>query len=178
VAEHYEGVRMRNLGLWALLVAGAAITPALALPPLDPKDGAIFPEAHAKDLLRQCSRAAPGPVEGTWAPSAGQIKELETRLPEALDNVFAKRGAYRDRPHDFLRQYAGFIVHGRKIVYMNAFPRELLDEEKGFFDQRKIAPPDWRSEAKGVCDGGPAFFGVEYDPATKTFSHFAFNGLA
>ena len=29
-----------------------------------------------------------------------------------------------------------------------------------------------------VCDGGPAFFGVEYDPKTKTFTHFAFNGIA
>jgi hypothetical protein len=169
---------MRKLVLCALLAAGAAVTPALALPPLDPKDGAIFPEARAKDLLNQCSRAAPGPVEGTWAPSARQIKELEARLPEALDNVFAKRGGYKNRSRDFLRQYAGFIVHGRKIVYMNAFPRWLLGEEKSFFDQRKILPPDWRSKAQGVCDGGPAFFGVEYDPATKTFSHFEFNGLA
>src|ERR1700744_1773357 len=104
---------MCKLVFSALLAAGAVMTPALALPPLDPRDGAIFPEAHAKDLLKQCSRAAPGPVEGTWAPSVRQIRELEARLPEALDDVLAKRGEYRNRSRDFLRQYAGFIVHGR-----------------------------------------------------------------
>ena len=113
---------MRKLVLCAVLAAGAATTPALALPPLDPKDGAIFPEARAKDLLNQCSRGAPGPVEGTWAPSARQIRELEARLPEALDNFFAKRGEHQKRTKDFFRQYGGFVIHGRKIIYINAFP--------------------------------------------------------
>jgi len=27
-----------------------------------------------------------------------------------------------------------------------------------------------------VCDGGPAFFGVEYDVAARRFTHFGFNG--
>jgi hypothetical protein len=161
---------MRKWVLCALLMAAAVMTPALALPPLDPKDGAILPEAKAKDLLNQCSRGVPGPVERTWAPSATQIAELEARLPEALDNVLAKRGEHQNRSRDFLRQYGGFIVGGRKIIYVNAFPR--------FLGETKRPLPDWHSEAKGVCDGGPAFFGVEYDPATKTFSHFQFNGIA
>jgi hypothetical protein len=159
-------------------MATAVMTPALALPPLDPKDGAIFPEAKARDLLNQCSRGVPGPVGRTWTPSAIQIAELEARLPEALDNVLAKRGEYQNRSRDFLRQYGGFIVGGRKIIYMNAFPRGLIDGERSVFVQRKPPLPDWHSEAEGVCDGGPAFFGVEYDPATKTFSNFQFNGLA
>jgi hypothetical protein len=29
-----------------------------------------------------------------------------------------------------------------------------------------------------VCDGGNAFFGVEYDPKTKAFTHLVFNGTA
>jgi hypothetical protein len=37
---------------------------------------------------------------------------------------------------------------------------------------------DWRRQIVAVCDGGPQFFGVEYDPDTKTFSHFEFNGIA
>jgi hypothetical protein len=169
---------MRMAVLWSLLTAAAVMTPALALPPLNPKDGAIFPEAKAKDLLNQCSRGAPGPVERTWAPSPVQIGELEARLPDALDNVLAKRGEYQNRSRDFLRQYGGFVVGGRKIIYVNAFPRGLIDEERGFFAQRKRSLPDWHRDARGVCDGGPAFFGVEYDPVTKTFSHFEFNGLA
>jgi hypothetical protein len=163
---------------WLAFLAALFATPASALPPLDPADGAIFPESRARDLLNQCSRGVPGPVEGTWVPSSRQIRELEARLPEALDNVLAKRGEYQNRSRDFLRQYGGFIVGGRKIIYMNAFPRFLIGEEKTFHADRHKTAPDWRTEMKGVCDGGPAFFGVEYDPATRTFSHFEFNGIA
>jgi hypothetical protein len=168
---------MRGLVLCALLAAGAVMTPALALPQLDPKDGAIFPETKARDLLHQCSRRVPGPVQGTWTPTAAQIAELEARLPGALDDVLARRGDSRKRSPDFLRQYGGFIVGGRKIIYMNAFPRFLLGDEKSSYDERHKPVPDWRGAMKGVCDGGPDFFGVEYDPAMKTFSHFEFNGL-
>ena len=27
-----------------------------------------------------------------------------------------------------------------------------------------------------VCDGGPVFFGAEYDTNSKTITHWAFNG--
>lgn|GEM_PF-501660 len=172
-----RGAGRRKLVLWALLAAGAVVTPASALPSLDPKDGAVFPEAKARDLLHQCSRGVPGPVQGTWTPSAAQIAELEARLPGALDDVLAKRGDSRKRSRDFLRQYGGFIVGGRKIIYMNAFPRFLLRDEKSAYADRHRSVPDWRSVMEGVCDGGPDFFGVEYDPAMKTFSHFEFNGL-
>jgi hypothetical protein len=43
-------------------------------------------------------------------------------------------------------------------------------------DQRMCGNFDWPSEPVVVCDGGPAFFGVEYDPEKKTFTHFEFNG--
>ncbi len=165
-------------GWLALLAAGLLAMPASALPPLDPKDGAIFPETKAKELLQQCSRGVPAPVQGTWTPAAAQIAELEARLPGALDDVLAKRGDDRKHARDFLRQYGGFIVGGRKIIYMNAFPRFLLGDEKSASAERHRRAPDWRSAVEGVCDGGPDFFGVEYDPATKTFSHFEFNGLA
>jgi hypothetical protein len=36
--------------------------------------------------------------------------------------------------------------------------------------------PQWRSMAVGVCDGGPQFFGVEFDPATKQITGLWFNG--
>ena len=169
---------MSKLVLCAFLAAGAVMTPALALPPLDPKDGAVFPEAKARDLLHQCSRGVPGPVEGTWMPSAVQIAELEARLPGALDDVLTKRGDHQKRSRDFLRQYGGFIVGGRRLIYMNAFPRFLLGDEKSASAERHRPVPDWRVVVEGVCDGGPGFFGVEYDPAMKTFSHFEFNGLA
>jgi hypothetical protein len=73
---------------------------------------------------------------------------------------------------DVVRQYAGFISSGRKIIYVNALPRR--DTESQMPDE---PPEDWKHKALVMCDGGPQFFGVEYDPQTKAFSNFAFNGV-
>jgi hypothetical protein len=169
---------MRKVWWCVALLTAFVVEPAIALPPLDPNDGAIFPEDRAKNLVDQCSRASPVPLEGIWLPDQKQIKELEARLPNALDDALAKRGEYQDRYRDFARQYAGFVIHGRKIIYVNAFPRGMIDENKRFAALRNKPEPDWHRDAEHVCDGGPAFFGVEYDPEAKTFSHFEFNGLA
>jgi len=34
----------------------------------------------------------------------------------------------------------------------------------------------WRFRSQVVCDGGPAFFGFEFDPAMGQFSNLEFNG--
>ena len=98
------------------------------------------------------------------------------RLPSALEAEAFQRGSEYAQRGNYRRQYAGFVIKGRKIIYMNAFPHTLGDPEPN-------GPPgfrrfDWHRQVVGVCDGGPAFFGVEYDPATKRFSHFEFNGIA
>jgi hypothetical protein len=35
---------------------------------------------------------------------------------------------------------------------------------------------EWRSQLVLVCDGGIGFWGVEFDTASNTFSHIAYNG--
>ena len=165
---------MRVAALVAFLSCFSAA--AIAHEQLDSKDGAVLPASAGKELLHQCSRGAPQDVSGAWRPTQEQIRELEIRLPSAFEAVAFQRGnEYGQRGH-FRRQYAGFIVEGRKIIYVNAFPRSLGDPEPN-------GPPgfrhfDWHRQVVAVCDGGPVFFGVEYDPAAKTFSHFEFNGIA
>ena len=39
-------------------------------------------------------------------------------------------------------------------------------------------PERWRREPVIVCDGGPSFFGVEYDVERGQFTHIAYNGMA
>ena len=166
---------MRLAGTLALL---SLSTVAAALgSSLDPKDGAVLPENIAQQILHQCSRSVPQNVTGTWSPNPTQIGELESRLPAALEAVTLERGSDYGQSRGFRRQYVGLIVGRHKIVYVNAFPSGMGGPER-----RPSANGrqefDWRRDAVLVCDGGPAFFGVEYDPATKRFSHFAFNGIA
>jgi hypothetical protein len=154
------------LALFLLSTIDASASARLA-----PGDGAILPVEESKELLHQCSRGAPQGVTGTWAPTTTRIRELEDRLPTALKAVAFEKGERFAEPVDFRRQYAGFIVNGRKIIYVNAFPRDAGDPSPG-------RPFDWHRNAVTVCDGGSAFFGVVYDPEKRTFDHFQFNGPA
>ena len=160
-----------RFALALLALAAAVATSASAAPVLDPAYGTVLQEAEANKLLSQCSRIAPERVEGQWQPSPEQLRELEARLPSALGEALSKRAQNRAEARHIARQYAGFVVAGRKSVYVNAFPQSETEPPAP-----GVKPWDWRRKALIVCDGGAMFFGVEYDPEKKTFSHFAFNG--
>lgn len=74
-------------------------------------------------------------------------------------------------PGGYYRQIAGYIVGGRRIIYVNGIDEVLIRE-------RPNPMFDWRRDPVMICDGGAITFGVEYDPATRQFSNFAFNGQA
>lgn len=168
---------MRALRLAPAVVALCVAGLALAAPStLDPGKGIILSSGQAQSAARQCSRISPGPVQDVWVPTPPQIWRLEQALPayfraaavlepvaqrEHIDTEAADRLLPR-----YYRQYAGLIVGGRRIVYLNA----VIGEESNtrYFD--------WRHKVIGVCDGGTITFGVEFDPATGKFDHFAFNG--
>ena len=176
----------RTLFVFYLLVAGAAFAA-----PWDAGDGVIFPPDKAPGLLRQCSRATPHDITGYWLPSESQIAALEPKLSVLVDaesrrrhdaeekqlaDFSAKTGKeWKSRPWQlpvYVRQYAGLVQGGHKIIYVNGFyaglPRDMPPD-------RKL---NWREQPVIVCDGGASFFGVEYDPQAKTFANLAFNGMA
>ena len=175
-----RGIRAGILGAILLPASFAQAAPPTAF---DPRLSFVLPADIARDALQQCSRATPTGVQDTWLPTRVQIRELEARLPPALAHALtAHGGSSRARTvmqhlHDVGLQYAGFVVAGRKIIYVNGFPVRKIDFDgtdifAGLLDAAKD------DHAVVVCDGGDSFFGVEYDPAKKTFAHFAFNGVA
>jgi len=92
-----------------------------------------------------------------------------------------KHSEHAGKLASYLRQYVGFTRQGRKLIYLNAFSARVVDvfcEEDVKPAQEGDCRSHWRREAVGVCDGGDDFWGVEYDPESKTFSSLAFNGSA
>lgn len=154
-----------------LAASGAAF--ADAPPPieaLNPQWGIVFQGEKARELVPQCSRQAPGPVSGVWTPTAAQISELESELMPALMVQFMQRELAGQgwNPHDYYRQYGGLVIKGQRVIYVNGIHRQVLERPE---------PSDvWKTRAIGICDGGELAFGVEYDPATKAFANFRFNG--
>jgi hypothetical protein len=122
-------------------------------------------------LLGQCSRATPPRGEASWQPSGDDIIALEAALPAALRAQPPRSGlgALDRAPAGWRRQYVGIVRGGRRFVYGSFLPADA---------SRHGDPDRWRREAVIVCDGGPAFFGVEYDVEARRVTHVAYNGMA
>lgn len=145
-------------------------TPAPATPSAFPENTSTLLAGDAANALgRQCSRVSPGPIDSQWNPKAQDLAELETALPRELAARLANAGVTA-APSDYYRQYAGFVIAGRRVIYVNGIERGAVERAPG------PVPFDWRTQAVQICDGGTITFGVEYDPATAAFANFAFNG--
>jgi hypothetical protein len=90
---------------------------------------------------------------------------MESRFPE-IKNLRVEecciRGVQIEEPEEFYMQYAGLIIKGEKLIYINAFSRS--------------ASFGWKDNAITVCDGGNAW-GVLYNTKTKKFYGLAINGV-
>lgn len=173
-----------SLGAMSLAAAcsQAALPPAEVAPPaappvatiaLDPAEGVVLTAAKAERLARQCSRPSPGPVTGTWTPTKQVISDLELTLGEEIQKELATIPEAAAKAQDYYRQYAGLLIGGRQVIYINGVHATVVERDEGAGrPQRGL----WTNEPVMICDGGTITFGVEYDPATKAFDKFAFNG--
>ena len=134
-----------------------------------PAGAVVLPAATIPAILRQCSRQSPTAGEGGWQPSAAEIIALETAAAAALRARQEPNDPdWSGFPDNWRRQYVGLVRGGRRFIYGNAYPRDV--------DERAPEPDRWRREPAIVCDGGPSFFGVEYDVEAGRITQLAFNG--
>ncbi len=123
-----------------------------------------MPESQAAALLKQCSRPTPTHVDGHWKVPATAIETLERDLPKLSSIRSGMFGDFVSEPSAYFRQYAGITIRGKRFIYISAV--------------RMDAPlPNWRTEPTILCDGGKSAWGALYDPATRGFSQFEFNGM-
>jgi hypothetical protein len=165
----------RLIDMTGLIIAGS-VAAAAAAPIWDPADGVVFPPDKAASLFsQQCSRERPKGITGYWTPQADQIANIEQRLPAILEQAI-QHYVKMDTPRhvqmpNYLRQYAGLVEsHDHKIIYVNGFLADKTSPGDG--EMRKT---DWRTRAFMTCDGFINYFGIEYDPETKTFTGLKFN---
>lgn len=117
-------------------------------------------------MLNQCSRSSPALGEGTWQPAEADVVDMEMLLPSALAEAPEAQGFdFSDVLGRWQRQYVGVVRGGKRFIYGNFFPLHPDDEFAALRERPMI-----------VCDGGPAFFGAEYDVDADRISHLSFNG--
>jgi len=117
--------------------------------------------AEARALFDQCTREVPHHIGGFWDPSPEQVRQLEADLVVYLRGLKLPDSA--PPMQQSWRQYAGFERVGRKLIYINGFPGPLYEGDY------------WKREAEQVCAGGPAYYGLVYDPDRRAFSELKLN---
>ena len=151
--------------------AGLLIMSSCTSKPDLPPGIKIVAASEAKQMLKQCSRDAPEKGDGTWQPSLSDVRQFElllkAELPRQIDGVSWTLPSERDQlqkfPAGFWREYVGITRQGRQYIYGNFGPVAAGD----------AAPKDGPTM---ICDGGPVFFGAQFETNFKTVSSWAFNG--
>ena len=130
----------------------------VALPKNVKPQGVIF---SAEQIKSQKFVRFPEPY---WTPSQEQIDKLERMLP-----AFVKAQSKNHSRHPkiklskYKRQYFGYSLNGKKVIYVNAFCHAFAYWEKTFLL---------------VEDGGQCFFQATFDPESDKFISFNVNGEA
>jgi hypothetical protein len=162
---------MQRLLICLAIAFGAAVQGSPS--GLNPNWAVVLPDGQAKAFWqpRLCNRPAPGPIQAIWTPDATTITQLESVLGGALQAAIDRAPeSRRSKPvaGDYYRQYAGFVVSGKRIVYINGLHQQTIASSP--------RPGDWKVTAANPCDGGMLFFGAEYDVETGKVLNILFNG--
>lgn len=146
---------LRALSLLIALVSGTSIA----------AESVVLSPEHIGIAKQQCSRPVPKGIEGAWMPSAAEAAAVDAALLpiERFEAVTIVRPYPVIDPYSYARQYVGVIIHGRRLIYINAFPASWIKQQ-------------YRNKPFMACDGGTMFWGALYDPQTHQFSDIAANG--
>jgi hypothetical protein len=104
-----------------------------------------------------------------WLPTSDEIAALELELPDEFANASKLISHYQEVRwplEKYGRRYAGEIQPKLKTKFIDVF---------GFCSMSLFTEEQIRNGA-GVDDGGSCYFSGMFDPATKKFFHFYFNG--
>lgn len=120
----------------------------------------VLPSASAKSFMNACSRPGLSKFDATWQPSEDDIRTMESRLSH-VSLLHEQNRVKIEHPGQYFRQYVGIIVGKRKVIYINAFCKDITG---------------WHKHSVDACDGGSCFWGVLYDSETHEFSDLHING--
>ncbi len=101
---------------------------------------------------------------GEWEPAPQEVEELQILVkPYVIERAIAWREELSPWER-YTIQYQGQVVGGKKVIFINAMcdkPPERVTRELVY-----------------TFDGGACYFRMHWDPSTKRFFDFSFNGYA
>ncbi len=130
---------------------------------VDPQRSEILQLPQGEDLLDQCSRSVPSPVEAFWVPSEAEVSALEAALAIHFQDPCVLH--YWITLDDHYVQYIGIVSAGRNLIYAS------FVHQSSYFPSSVTPTP-----AYVLCDGGELAWGIVFDPSDGHFEDFAVNG--
>jgi hypothetical protein len=152
----------------AICIMATMLTAVAADPTFEsPSTGRfVLATSLGPELLKQCSRAAPHAVSGFWKPSMHDIDQLELALAKYLEDRARAGQQTPPQAQSYHRQYVGFTNGSERFIYGNFYPASAAT---GLWKDKEA------KRAFGVCDGGPAFWGIVFRVSSKTVEEIRFN---
>jgi hypothetical protein len=128
--------------------------------------GYVFSKAQALSMYQK--GALPSTLKPPfWAPTAVEASQAEDAV---LAHLRSSKRYSRSRMvrmyDDYRHQYIGYTSHGRRCIYLNAFPRS---------DYPHLGKA-WRERLISVQDGGESFFQVLIDFESRKVLEVRVNG--
>jgi hypothetical protein len=125
----------------------------------------ILPSTPGISQVKAC-RPIPAGISGVWEPSESDIDLLEEYLLRYLASVENGSAVQAPPPRSYGRQYIGIRIKGRRLIYGNFYPESSDPKAKLIESTRPVVS----------CDGGLSFWGIVFDPHSRKFSDFQYNG--
>lgn len=137
---------------------------------------ALIDPSEGSSLIRPCSRRGPENADAFFLPKLSDVARLEHAAKETLSSyreehssLLAQSGVaeslspivWLEDDQAYQRQFVGYIKEERRMIYGSYHPLQP-DRELG-------------RSAVIVCDGGPSYFGVEYDISEGEVERITFN---
>lgn len=139
------------------------------------------PEFYTKLILesgkiiknKQCSRAVPKNMRKFWVVSDNDIQKLHKYLNNVTElraELCCQTNGIIENLDNYAFQYIGVTIKRKKYIYINAFHKMELKNEK--------IKSFWKEKPVNACDGGNHFWGVIFNLETLKFEQLAINGRA
>jgi len=126
-----------------------------------PDSSIVFDVSKGKKLLEDCSGSElQSIVDSFWIPNQNDNQDLELNFYKLTNQV--------QDLNNYIIQYIGIILEGKKYIYINAFHKSVMEDLKRLHQ-------DLKSSAVVYCGGGIGFWRVLFDINLKEFNEIRIN---
>lgn len=116
-------------------------------------------------VLEHCGLSDLSAVQGSWDVTASDIRRAQPHVMRGLA-VALDSTSLRGREAEYILQYFGIVLQGRRVILINGFHHLVTRTESS----RR-----WKTEPVSSCDVGPAAFQADFDVVTGHLSDIRFD---